>query len=197
MILAQAGSFVPASSASVGIVDAVFSRVGASDDISRNRSTFMVEMMETSMILKHATHRYFFSHLFFGGHALVHMRILILHHLIHVLCDVGFTCCFYKERTQIHGFYFWKVLNCYFRSLLVMDEIGRGTSPTDGLAIAQSVIEYIHEYKKSRTLFATHFHELSELTKYLPNLKCFHMKVLVDGKSITFLHHVCNGQKEQ
>eukprot|EP01127_Copromyxa_protea_P007176 TRINITY_DN17091_c0_g1_i1.p1 TRINITY_DN17091_c0_g1~~TRINITY_DN17091_c0_g1_i1.p1 ORF type:complete len:349 (+),score=100.39 TRINITY_DN17091_c0_g1_i1:647-1693(+) len=135
-ILGQTGSFVPASKATIGIVDAVFSRVGASDDISRNRSTFMVEMIETATILSSATER----------------------------------------------------------SLLVMDEIGRGTSTLDGLAIARAVLEYIHDHKKSRCLFATHFHRLSTDTRYLSRVKCYHMTVLFDSeRRISFLHHVAAG----
>eukprot|EP01126_Amoeba_proteus_P064525 TRINITY_DN9053_c0_g1_i54.p1 TRINITY_DN9053_c0_g1~~TRINITY_DN9053_c0_g1_i54.p1 ORF type:complete len:559 (-),score=100.96 TRINITY_DN9053_c0_g1_i54:462-2138(-) len=131
-ILAQMGSYVPATCARIGIIDAVFSRVGASDDISKNRSTFMVEMLETSGILKNATHR----------------------------------------------------------SLIIMDEIGRGTATLDGLSIAWAVIEYLHHTKRSRTLFATHFHELTKLQESLSRMKCYHMAVNEENKFPIFIHRV-------
>jgi len=109
-ILAQSGSFVPAASAELPIVDRVFTRIGAADNLARGRSTFMVEMTETAVILNTATER----------------------------------------------------------SLIVLDEIGRGTATYDGLALAWAVVEHIHEHVKARTLFATHYHELTELADSLP-----------------------------
>ena len=111
-VLAQMGSFVPARSAHIGIVDRLFSRVGAADDLARGRSTFMVEMVETAAILNQATPR----------------------------------------------------------SLVILDEIGRGTATFDGLSIAWAVVEYLHEVSKCRALFATHYHELTALAGRLPQI---------------------------
>src|SRR5690606_34738388 len=111
-ILAQMGSFVPAASAHIGIVDRLFSRVGASDDLARGRSTFMVEMVETAAILNQAGER----------------------------------------------------------SLVILDEIGRGTSTFDGLSIAWAAVEYLHEKNRCRAIFATHFHEMTALSEKLPRL---------------------------
>ena len=109
-VLAQMGSFVPARSAHIGVVDRLFSRVGAADDLARGRSTFMVEMVETAAILNQATDR----------------------------------------------------------SLVILDEIGRGTATFDGLSIAWAVVEYLHEVNRCRALFATHYHELTALAGRLP-----------------------------
>ncbi|MDE2201054.1 MAG: DNA mismatch repair protein MutS, partial [Rhodospirillales bacterium] len=134
-ILAQAGLPVPAQSARIGIVDRLFSRVGAADDLARGRSTFMVEMTETAAILRQAGPR----------------------------------------------------------SLVVVDEIGRGTATLDGLAIAWAVLEALHNTTRCRTLFATHFHELAELTAELPNLAPHSMRVKEWKGSVVFLHEVARG----
>jgi DNA mismatch repair protein MutS len=136
-LLAQIGSFVPADRARIGLVDRIFTRIGAQDDIAGGRSTFMVEMVETATILNHATSR----------------------------------------------------------SLVVLDEIGRGTSTYDGLAIAQAIVEYIHNTPELRckTLFATHYHELTRLESVLPRVCCSRMDVLEEGDRIVFLHRVVPG----
>jgi DNA mismatch repair protein MutS len=136
-LLAQIGSFVPAADAEIGLVDRIFTRIGAQDDIATGQSTFMVEMLETANILNHATRR----------------------------------------------------------SLVVLDEIGRGTSTYDGLAIARAIVEYIHNAPRlgSRTLFATHYHELTELERVLPRIRAMRMDVLEDGDQIVFLRQVVPG----
>ncbi|MDQ3656240.1 MAG: DNA mismatch repair protein MutS [Chloroflexota bacterium] len=136
-LMAQIGSYVPAESASIGIVDRIFTRIGAQDDIATGQSTFMVEMLETANILNHATER----------------------------------------------------------SLIVLDEIGRGTSTYDGLAIARAIIEYIHNstHLGCKTLFATHYHELTELAGLLPRVKTYRMDVLEDGDQVVFLRQVVPG----
>ncbi|HEY1638955.1 MAG TPA: DNA mismatch repair protein MutS, partial [Rhizomicrobium sp.] len=134
-ILAQMGSFVPAESAHIGVVDRLFSRVGAADDLARGRSTFMVEMVETAAILNQATGR----------------------------------------------------------SLVILDEIGRGTATFDGLAIAWSTAEHLCTVNKSRGLFATHYHELTALAERLPGLACVTMRVREWNDSIVFLHEVAPG----
>ncbi len=136
-LLAQIGSFVPATDAEIGLVDRIFTRIGAQDDIATGQSTFMVEMLETANILNHATGR----------------------------------------------------------SLVVLDEIGRGTSTYDGLAIARSIVEYIHNAPRlgCRTLFATHYHELTELERLLPRIRAARMDVLEDGDRIVFLRQVVAG----
>lgn len=134
-ILAQAGSFVPASKARIGLVDRLFTRVGASDDLSRGQSTFMVEMSETAAILEGAGPR----------------------------------------------------------SLVLIDEIGRGTSTYDGIAIAWSVAEYLHSCSGARTLFATHYHELAELEARLEACKNFHVAVQKDGERMVFLRRLERG----
>jgi DNA mismatch repair protein MutS len=136
-LLAQIGSFVPADRARIGLVDRIFTRIGAQDDITGGQSTFMVEMVETATILNHATNR----------------------------------------------------------SLVVLDEIGRGTSTYDGLAIAQAIVEYIHNTPELRckTLFATHYHELTRLESVLPRVCCSRMDVLEEGDRIVFLHRVVPG----
>jgi DNA mismatch repair protein MutS len=135
VVLAQAGLPVPADSAHIGIVDRLFSRVGASDDLARGRSTFMVEMTETAAILHQAGPR----------------------------------------------------------SLVVVDEIGRGTATLDGLAIAWAVLEALHGAIRCRTIFATHFHELAELADRLPRLRPHTMRVKEWKGSVVFLHEVAEG----
>ncbi len=135
VIMAQMGSFVPAKSAKIGLVDRIFTRIGALDDLSRGESTFMVEMSETANILRNATSR----------------------------------------------------------SLVILDEIGRGTSTYDGLSIAWAVIEYIYNLIGAKVLFATHYHELTELEKYLPALKNYHMAVEERNGEIVFLYKVRSG----
>lgn len=136
-LLAQIGSFVPADSARIGLVDRIFTRIGAQDEIHSGQSTFMVEMVETANILNHATPR----------------------------------------------------------SLLVLDELGRGTSTYDGMAIAWAVIEYIHSHPKlrARTLFATHYHELTALAERLPHVVNQHVAVAEQGDSVVFLHEIRPG----
>ncbi len=131
-LMAQMGSYVPASSAHIGVVDRLFSRVGAADDLARGQSTFMVEMVETATILNQATER----------------------------------------------------------SLVILDEIGRGTATFDGLSIAWGTIEHLHDVNKSRGLFATHYHELTDLTNRLDNLSCHTMRVKEWQNDIIFLHQV-------
>ena len=138
-ILAQAGSFVPADDAHIGIVDRLFSRVGAADDLARGRSTFMVEMVETATILNQATGR----------------------------------------------------------SLVILDEIGRGTATFDGLSIAWATLENLHEVNRCRSLFATHFHELTSLTSRLDALACHSMRVTEWEGDVVFLHEVIAGAADQ
>ncbi len=138
-ILAQMGAFVPAQKAEIGIVDRLFSRVGASDDLARGRSTFMVEMVETAAILNQAGPR----------------------------------------------------------SLVILDEIGRGTATFDGLSIAWSTIEHLHEVNGARALFATHYHELTGLTEKLNRLKNATMKVKEWKGDVVFLHEVVAGTSDR
>jgi DNA mismatch repair protein MutS len=138
-ILAQAGCYVPASAARIGIIDKVFSRVGASDDLARGRSTFMVEMVETASILNQATER----------------------------------------------------------SLVILDEIGRGTSTFDGLSIAWACVEHLHELNKCRGLFATHYHGLTALSAKLPRLAPHTMAVKEWKGDIIFLHEVQAGSADR
>jgi DNA mismatch repair protein MutS len=139
-ILAQAGFFIPAERAEIGLVDAVLSRVGAADDISRGRSSFLMEMLETANILHRATPR----------------------------------------------------------SLVIMDEIGRGTAVIDGMAIAWAIIEYLHDTIKCRALFATHYHKLTELeNKALPKLACYHMAVKELETNPIFTHKVVKGSAQK
>jgi DNA mismatch repair protein MutS len=137
VLLAQIGSFVPASSARIGIVDRIFTRIGARDDLAAGQSTFMVEMVETANILNNATPR----------------------------------------------------------SLLILDEIGRGTSTYDGLSIARAVAEYIHNFKGlgARTVFATHYHEMVSLAAYLPRVKNFNVAVIEEAGKVIFLHKIVPG----
>jgi DNA mismatch repair protein MutS len=139
VIMAQMGSFVPAKQARIGIVDKLFSRIGAGDDISRGQSTFMVEMVETASILNNAT----------------------------------------------------------AKSLMILDEVGRGTATYDGLSIAWGVIEYVHNKVMARTLFATHYHELTVLEKELSKLKCFTLKVVEQDGKIIFLHKIEQGKADK
>ena len=136
VLMAQVGSFVPATSARIGYVDKIFTRVGASDNISRGESTFMVEMTETSTIL-------------------------------HNLSE---------------------------RSLILLDEIGRGTSTFDGMSIAWAIVEYIHQHReKAKTLFATHYHELNELEEIYPRVKNWHISVKEVENKVIFLRKLCQG----
>lgn len=136
VLMAQIGSFVPASSAKIGVVDKIFTRVGASDNISRGESTFMVEMTETAMIL-------------------------------HNLSE---------------------------RSLVLLDEIGRGTSTYDGMSIARAIVQYIHEDGKgAKTLFATHYHELNDLEQIYPRVKNFHIAVKEVDNQVIFLRKLLPG----
>jgi len=141
VLLAQIGSFVPASSARIGLVDRIFTRIGAQDEIQAGQSTFMVEMVETSNILHAATEK----------------------------------------------------------SLLILDEIGRGTSTYDGLSIAWAVLEYIYNHPdlKSRTLFATHYHELTALPDIYPKMKNLNVAVSEEGKDVVFLHKIVEGQSDR
>lgn len=138
-ILAQMGSFVPAGSAHIGVVDRLFSRVGASDDLARGRSTFMVEMVETAAILNQATDR----------------------------------------------------------SLVILDEIGRGTATFDGLSIAWAAVEYLHEKNQCRAIFATHFHEMTSLSEKLERLSNVTMRVKEWDGDVVFLHEVAKGAADR
>ena len=136
VLMAQVGSFVPAQEAHIGWFDKLFTRVGATDNISRGESTFMVEMLETAMILN----------------------------------------------------------NLSARSLVLLDEIGRGTSTYDGMSIARGIVEYIHEYGKgAKTLFATHYHELNDLEGLFPRVKNFHVTVKEVGREVIFLRKIKEG----
>ena len=137
VLMAQIGCFVPADSASIGIVDRIFTRVGASDDLASGQSTFMVEMSEVANILRNAT----------------------------------------------------------VNSLLILDEIGRGTSTYDGLSIAWAVVEYISNYHRlgAKTLFATHYHELTELEGQLPGVHNYCIAVKEQGDDIVFLRKIMKG----
>ncbi|WP_110749844.1 DNA mismatch repair protein MutS [Phyllobacterium leguminum] len=138
-ILAQMGSFVPAGAAHIGVVDRLFSRVGASDDLARGRSTFMVEMVETAAILNLAGER----------------------------------------------------------SLVILDEIGRGTATFDGLSIAWAAVEYLHEKNRCRALFATHFHEMTALSEKLARLANVTMRVKEWDGDVVFLHEVAKGAADR
>jgi len=137
VLMAQMGSFVPAKSAKIGLVDRVFTRIGASDDLASGQSTFMVEMAEVASILKYATSR----------------------------------------------------------SLLILDEIGRGTSTYDGMAIARAVLEYAASPRRlgAKTLFATHYHELSTMEAKLPNVKNYNIAVKKRGDQMIFLRKIVPG----
>jgi len=133
-IMAHMGSYVPAERARIGVIDRVFTRIGARDELARGQSTFMVEMVETAHILRHATDK----------------------------------------------------------SLVILDEVGRGTSTYDGLSIAWSVIEYLHgqESRRAKVLFATHYHELTKLSELLPGVRNLSMAVEESAGGVTFLHSV-------
>jgi DNA mismatch repair protein MutS len=137
VLLAQIGSFVPAASARIGVIDRIFTRIGAQDDLSRGESTFMVEMLETAAILRNATRR----------------------------------------------------------SLILFDEVGRGTSTYDGLAIARSVVEYLHARPEqaAKTLFATHYHEMTALASTLRRLRNYSVAVMEQEGSVVFLHRIVPG----
>jgi DNA mismatch repair protein MutS len=141
VIMAQIGSFVPASEARIGICDRIFTRAGLYDRIGRGESTFMTEMIETAAILHHATPR----------------------------------------------------------SLILLDELGRGTSTYDGLAVARAVLEYIHNHPKvrARTLFATHYHELTELDQVLPRVRNLHVEIVEHEGELIFLHKITPGCAER
>ena len=136
-LMAQIGSFVPAREAHIGLVDRIFTRIGAGDEIHRGQSTFMVEMLETAHILHHATPK----------------------------------------------------------SLVVLDEVGRGTSTYDGMSIAWALVEYIHNHPRLRckTLFATHYHELTQLARRLPGVRNFRVDVAEEGERVIFLHKIVPG----
>jgi DNA mismatch repair protein MutS len=137
--MAQMGSFVPAQRARIGLVDRIFTRVGASDELSRAQSTFMVEMTEAANILNNATPR----------------------------------------------------------SLVILDEIGRGTSTYDGVSLAWGITEYIHDTLRCRTLFATHYHELAQLAGRLPQLRCYNVLVHEASDDIIFLHKIAPGSADK
>lgn len=140
-LMAHIGSFVPADAAHIGLVDRVFTRVGAADDIARGQSTFMVEMVEAANILNHASSR----------------------------------------------------------SLLILDEIGRGTSTYDGMAIAWAIVEHIHNHPqlRAKTLFATHYHELTDLAVRLPHVVNFSLAVAEEGGRVVFLHKIVPGKADR
>jgi DNA mismatch repair protein MutS len=137
VLMAQIGSYVPAESATIGLVDRIFTRIGAQDDLATGQSTFMVEMVETATILHHASPR----------------------------------------------------------SLIILDEIGRGTSTYDGLAIARAVVEYLHNNRRcgARTLFATHYHELVEVARMLPRIQCMNVAMSEEEGHVVFLHKIVPG----
>ena len=139
VLLAQAGSFVPADSATLGVVDRIFTRVGASDDLARGESTFMVEMIETANILRNATPE----------------------------------------------------------SLVILDEVGRGTATFDGLSLAWAIVEYLHEHRRPKTLFATHYHELTELAGMLPRVVNRTLAVKEWQEQVVFLRRVVPGSSDK
>ena len=139
VIMAQMGSFVPAQSARLPLFDAIFTRIGAADDLVSGQSTFMVEMMEANQAIRHATDR----------------------------------------------------------SLILFDELGRGTATYDGMALAQAIIEYIHEENQAKTLFATHYHELTALADTLSGLENVHVATLEENGQVTFLHKIEPGPADQ
>ncbi|HJU54421.1 MAG TPA: hypothetical protein VJ715_07620, partial [Pyrinomonadaceae bacterium] len=141
VLMAQAGSFVPATAATVGLCDRIFTRIGLYDRLGSGESTFMTEMIETARILHHATPR----------------------------------------------------------SLILLDELGRGTSTYDGLAVARAVLEFIHNHPhiRSKTLFATHYHELPELAELLPRLKNLFVEIDEEGSELVFLYKVSPGSAQK
>ncbi len=138
-LMAQIGSFVPAREATLGLADRIFARVGASDELSRGQSTFMVEMTETARILNTATPR----------------------------------------------------------SLVILDEIGRGTSTYDGVSLAWAVVEYLHDHVGCRTLFATHYHELTDLAKTLSSVRNLNVAVREWEDQVVFLHKIVDGAADK
>jgi DNA mismatch repair protein MutS len=141
VLMAQIGSFVPADEAEIALVDRIFTRIGAQDEISAGQSTFMVEMVETANLLNHAT----------------------------------------------------------VRSLLVLDEVGRGTSTYDGISIAWAVVEHIHNHPRLRckTLFATHYHELTQLSELLPRVRNYNVAVAEEKDRVVFLRRIVPGGADQ
>ena len=139
VVMAQMGSFVPAKSAHLSLVDAIYTRMGASDDILEGHSTFMLEMIEANHALKHASDK----------------------------------------------------------SLILFDEIGRGTSTFDGMALAQAMVEYVSTINQCKCIFSTHYHELTELEHSLSNLKNMHVEVHEENNEVTFLYRVKHGKAEQ
>jgi DNA mismatch repair protein MutS len=141
VLMAQIGSFVPADEATIGLVDRIFTRIGAQDEISAGQSTFMVEMVEAAYILNHATER----------------------------------------------------------SLIILDEIGRGTSTYDGVSIAWSMVEYIHNHPRlgAKTLFATHYHELADLARILPKVRNYNVNVAEQGDQVIFMHQIVPGSADK
>jgi DNA mismatch repair protein MutS len=138
-LMAHMGSFVPAASMRMGVMDRIFTRIGAGDDLARGRSTFLVEMQETANILNNATEK----------------------------------------------------------SLIVLDEIGRGTSTFDGISIAWSVAEYLHGKTKAKTLFATHYHELTDLADTFGGVKNYTVKVKEQSDRVVFLRRIVPGVAEK
>jgi DNA mismatch repair protein MutS len=139
VIMAQAGSFVPAEKMEIGLADRIFTRIGASDDLARGQSTFMVEMVETANILRHATDR----------------------------------------------------------SLVILDEVGRGTSTFDGLSLAWSIAEYLHDQSRSRTMFATHYHELTALAQTRKGVNNYNVAVREYGDEVIFLRQIVPGAADR
>jgi MutS domain V. len=139
VLMAQVGSFVPASHAEIGIVDRIFTRVGASDDLFSGQSTFMVEMNEVSVILNSATQK----------------------------------------------------------SLIILDEVGRGTSTYDGMSIACAILEYIHDKIRAKTMFATHYHELTKLEDQLNGIKNYNISVDETNDEIIFLRKIIPGSADK
>ena len=139
VIMAQMGSYVPAEVASLPIFDAIFTRIGAADDLVSGQSTFMVEMMEANRAIRQASER----------------------------------------------------------SLILFDELGRGTATYDGMALAQAIIEYIHDRTKAKTLFATHYHELTDLSSSLTRLENVHVATLENDGQVTFLHKIEAGPADK
>jgi DNA mismatch repair protein MutS len=138
-LLAHIGSFVPATSATIGLCDRIFTRVGASDELSRGQSTFMVEMTEAANILNNATPR----------------------------------------------------------SLVILDEIGRGTSTYDGVSLAWAITEHLHDVAGCRALFATHYHELAQLAEVLPRLRNYTVRVIEQKREVIFLHKIAAGNADK
>src|SRR5947207_10395775 len=137
--MAHVGSFVPASKMCVGLIDRIFTRVGASDELSRGQSTFMVEMTEAANILNNSTDR----------------------------------------------------------SLVILDEIGRGTSTYDGVSLAWAITEYLHDRISCRALFATHYHELAQLADKLPGLRNYNVLIQESADDIVFLHKIAPGSADR